>query len=78
MAFLLLADGGVAGRDTDFDTESDAGPEGTAELVRVDALRDASRGADFTRVQPKRAVRMAVSDGSSSNSSAAEGEKAGD
>lgn len=76
MAFLLLADGGVAGRDTDLDTEGDARSKGTAELVRtVDGLREASRGADLTSVQPKRAVRIAVSDGSSSDSS---GEEAGD
>jgi hypothetical protein len=74
MAFLLLADGGVTGRDA----EGDAGPEGTAELVRtVDALREAFRGADLTRVQPKRAVRIAISDGSSSDSSAAKREESG-
>lgn len=79
MASPLLAGGGVAGRDTEFDIEGDAGPEGTAELVRTaDTLREAIGGADLTRVQPKRVVRIAVSDGSSSGSSTAEGEEAGD
>lgn len=78
MASPLLVDGGVAGRDTGFDTEGDAGSERTTELARTaDTLREACGGADLTRVQPKRAVRIAVSDGSSSSSSAAEGEEAG-
>lgn len=71
-------DGGVAGRETGTETEGDAVLESATELDRtVDALRGVSEGAGLTGLQPKRAVRIAVSDGSSSNGSAAEGEETG-